>query len=150
MVWRFLSAMHRYDAGRTLPIMHAAQLTTPQLAVLEFVHAPRTVSAVALHVGLSRPATSQMIDKLVRRRLVRRSEGTEDRREKAVVSSAKGEALLKTIARARSARFDASLLVLSSPVAAKLAATLSEVVEELDQAQPPSPEVRRSVRAVRP
>jgi hypothetical protein len=41
------------------------------------------------------------------------------------------------------------MLVLSSPVAARLAATLAEVVAELDRAQPPSPTVRRSVRAVR-
>jgi len=44
----------------------------------------------------------------------------------------------------------AMMLVLSSPVAARLAATLAEVVAELDQAQPPSPDLRRSVRAVKP
>jgi DNA-binding MarR family transcriptional regulator len=136
LVWHFLTAMHRYDAGRTLPILHAAKLTTPQLAVLEFVHVPRTMSAVALCIGLSRPATSQMIDKLVARRLVRRFEGTEDRREKAVLLSAKGGALLKRIARARVARFDASLAALPSAVAAKLATTLAEVIEELDKAHP--------------
>jgi DNA-binding MarR family transcriptional regulator len=83
MVTRFMSMMHRYDAGRTLPLMHAPKLTTPQFAVLEFVRHLRTVSAVAVHVGLSRPATSQMIDKLADRRLVRRSEGLADRRERA-------------------------------------------------------------------
>jgi DNA-binding MarR family transcriptional regulator len=143
LVWQFLTAMHRYDAGRTLPILHAANLTTPQLAVLEFVHLPRTMSAVALHIGLSRPATSQMIDKLVRRRLVRRSEGTKDRREKAVLLSAKGDSLLKNITRARAARFDASLAVLSPAVVAKLAVALADVVQELDKAQPQSPAVGR-------
>jgi DNA-binding MarR family transcriptional regulator len=149
LVWRFLGAMHRYDAGRTVPLLHAAQLTTPQLAVLEFVRVPRTVSAVAVHLALSRPATSQMIGKLVHRHLVRRSEGPKDRREKAVLLSAKGAALLERIARARAARFDASLAVLSSPVAAKLAVTLGEVVEELDKAQPPSPRVGRATKSVR-
>jgi DNA-binding MarR family transcriptional regulator len=84
--------MHRYDAGRTLPILHAAKLTTPQVAVLEFVREPQTVSAVANYLGLSRPATSQLIDKLVRGRLISRKEGTIDRRERSVILNAKGRA----------------------------------------------------------
>jgi hypothetical protein len=53
-----MGAMHRYHAGRTLPILHAVRLTTPQLAVLEFTRQPQTVSAVATYLGLSRPATN--------------------------------------------------------------------------------------------
>ena len=135
LVGRFLSEMHRHDAGRTLPLMHAAKLTTPQLAVLEFVCVSRTVSAVAIHVGLSRPATSQMINKLVHRQLVRRSEGVPDRREKALLLSAKGVALLGRISAARAARFEASLAVLSPRAAARLRRALEETVAELDKAQ---------------
>ena len=90
LVTLFLGEMHRFDAGRTLPLLHAAKLTTPQLAALEFVFERRTISAVASYLGLSRPATSQMIHKLVRRGLVRRFEGATDRREKAVVLTPKG------------------------------------------------------------
>jgi DNA-binding MarR family transcriptional regulator len=136
LVGRFLGEMHRYDAGRTLPLLHAARLTTPQLAVLEFVRAGRTVSAVAEHVGLSRPATSQMINKLVERGLVRRSENAEDRRERAVVLSAKGKILLERIARARAWRFEASLAVLPPRVANRLRGALEEVVEVLDRRYP--------------
>jgi len=134
LIGRFLSEMHRYDAGRTLPLMHAAKLTTPQLAVLEFVRVSRTVSAVAVHLGLSRPATSQMINKLVHRKLVRRSEGAVDRREKALIVSAKGIALLERISAARAARFEASLAVLSPRAAARLRRALEETVAELDKA----------------
>jgi hypothetical protein len=67
LVSQFLTEMYRYDAGRTLPILHASKLTTPQLAVLEFARTPCTVSAAAEHVGLSRPATSQLVQKLVER-----------------------------------------------------------------------------------
>src|ERR1035438_4024729 len=94
LVYRFLGAMRRYDAGLTLPILRAAKLTTPQLAMLEFTREPHTVSAVANCLGLSRPATSQLIDKLVRGRFVRRLEGTMDRRERNVILSAKGKALV--------------------------------------------------------
>jgi DNA-binding MarR family transcriptional regulator len=134
LVARFMGEMHRFDVGRTLGIMHSAKLTTPQMGVLEFVRSPRTVSAVALHVGLSLPATSQMIEKLVRRRLVRRSESAVDRRERAVVLSASGKALLERIARARSARFEASLAVLPPRAAARLEAVLIEVVGALEKA----------------
>jgi DNA-binding MarR family transcriptional regulator len=143
---RFLSEMHRYDAGRTLPLMHAAKLTTPQLALLEFVRVSRTVSAAAVHVGLSRPATSQMLNKLVHRRLVRRSEGVVDRREKAVTLTAKGAELLKSISAARTARFAASLAVLSPRVAARLLGALKESTTALDKAHAPS---RKSSRRPR-
>jgi DNA-binding MarR family transcriptional regulator len=139
LVSRFMRELHRYDAGRTLPLMHVAKLTTPQLAVLEFVRVSRTVSAVAVHVGLSRPATSQMINKLVDRRLVRRSEGVVDRREKSVTTSAKGIALLERISAARLARFEASLTILSPRVAARLMGALQETVAALARAHASSP-----------
>lgn len=127
-----MHAMHAHDAGRTLPLLHAARLTTPQLAVLEHIRMPRTVSAIANHVGLSRPATSQMIEKLVQRRLVRRFEGSRDRREKAVVLSASGIALLDRIAAARTARFADSLSVLPARIATRLAVALAEAVAILE------------------
>lgn len=136
LVARFLAEMHRYDAGRTLPILHAARITTPQLAALEFVREPKTMSAVAVHLGLSRPATSQLIDKLARGGLVRRTEGAIDRRERNVVLSAKGKSLVGRIAAARAARFNASLAVLSRPAAARLATALGAVVAAPEQAQP--------------
>ena len=132
LVVRFMSAMHRYDDDRTLALMHAEKLTTPQLAVLEFVRVPRTVSVIAVHVGLSRPATSQTINKLVKRRLVRRSEGTLDRREKAVALSASGTTLLEKISRFRSARFRASLAALSPATGGRLGVVLESVVAELE------------------
>jgi DNA-binding MarR family transcriptional regulator len=126
--------MHRYDGGRTLPLLHAAKLTMPRLAVLEYVGMARTVSAVADYAGLSRPATSYMIDKLVRSGYVRRSEGVQDRRERSVVLTAKGSALLERVHAARVARFEASLGVLGPRVAGRLQSALVEVVEELDRA----------------
>jgi DNA-binding MarR family transcriptional regulator len=128
--------MHRYDAGRTLPILHAAKLTTPQLAVLEFTREPRTVSAVAIYLGLSKPATSQLIDKLVRSHLVLRTQSKVDRRERTVIISTKGKTLLARIAVARTARFDASLAVLPRAIADKFELILAEIVEVLGNAEP--------------
>ncbi len=135
LVYDFMSAMHRYDAGRTMPILHEAGLTPPQLAVLESAREPRTVSAVATYLGLSRPATSQLIDKLVRSGLVRRIENTKDRRERNVVLSPKGKLLLEKIAAARAARFNSSLAVLAPHTVAKLESILTEVISALDKAK---------------
>ncbi len=142
LVWRFLAEMHRHDAGRTLPILHASKLTTPQMAVLEFSREPRTVSAIAEHVGLSQPATSQMVEKLVRRGLVRRDLGAIDRRERSVRLSGKGRSLLEAVGKARVVRFDASLSVLPAALAQKLARVLSEVAVTLGAAKKPRPAAR--------
>lgn len=140
LVGQFMQAMHRCDGGRTLPLLHAAKLTMPQMAVLEYVAAPRTVSAVADYIGLSRPATSYMLDKLVRRGFVRRSEGKVDRRERSVVLTAKGAALLHRIHATRVARFEASLAGLSPQAATRLVRALTAVMAELDSVRNLSPE----------
>ena len=132
-MYRFMHAMHRYDSGRTLPILHAARLTTPQIAVLEFTRESQTMSAVAIYLGLSRPATSQLVDRLVRVGLVRRAEGTVDRRQRHVILSAKGRSLVDRVAAARAARFDSSLAVLEPALVARLESVLSEVVGTLDE-----------------
>lgn len=139
LVQRFLSSMHCYDAGRTLPILHAAGLTTAQLAVLEFAREPQKVSTVATYLGLSRPATSQLVDKLVRGGLIRRVEGSVDRRQRNVILSAKGKALVARIEAAKAARFDASLAVLAPAVAARFELILAEVVDALSGTGTPFP-----------
>ena len=131
LLTRFLGEMYRFEAGRTLPMLHAQKLTTPQLATLEFVFELRTISSVASYLGLSRPATSQMIHKLVRRGLVRRSEGTIDRREKAVILTPRGKRLLKTVTAVRTARLAASVPSLPPRAANRLKGALSEAVRHL-------------------
>jgi len=117
-----------------LPLLHNAKLTTPQLAALEFVFERRTISTVASYLGLSRPATSQMIHKLVRRGLVRRSEGAADRREKTVELTTKGRLLLEQVAAARSARFAESVSVLPKRVVQRLKGALREAVGHMEKA----------------
>ena len=126
-----MRAMHRFDRGRTLPILHAAGLTTPQLAALELTREPRLVSEVATFLGLSRPATSQLVDKLVRGGLVRRTLGTTDRRQRHVVLTSKGGSLIERVAAARASRFEASLASVPPGLATRFASVLAEVVTAL-------------------
>jgi DNA-binding MarR family transcriptional regulator len=134
LVVRFLDEIHRFEAGYTLPLLHAAKLTTLQLTALEFVAEPRTVSSVAAYLGLSRPATSQMIQKLVRRKLVQRSEGAVDRRERSVMLAPKGKILLEKISAARSSRISSSISVLPKRTSKRLKGALRETVRSLDKA----------------
>jgi DNA-binding MarR family transcriptional regulator len=131
LVVGFMRAMHRHDGGRTLPLLHRSGLTTPQLAMLELLRAPLTVSALAQRLGLSKPATSQMVDKLVRKRLVHRSEGSVDRRQRSLVASGKGRALLGRVTAARTARFEASLAPLPRELQGRLRRVLADVVVAL-------------------
>jgi MarR family transcriptional regulator, organic hydroperoxide resistance regulator len=133
LVARFLGEMHRHDAGRTLPLLHAAKLTTTQLAALEFVSDPRSISDVASFLGLSLPATSQMIHKLVRRGLVRRSESVSDRREKTVLLGARGKILIEKISSARATRFAASISLMPPRSVARLKGALQEAVRHIEK-----------------
>jgi DNA-binding MarR family transcriptional regulator len=68
-----------------------------------------------------------------------------DRRERNLILSAKGKALVARIAAARAARFDASLAVLAPAVAARFELILAEVVDALGETSvPASPSQSRS------
>ena len=135
LVAAFMAEMHRYDHGRTLPLLNRANLTAAQLAMLEVLRQPQTMSAVARTLGLSRPATSQMIEKLVQKKLVRRTEGAADRRQRTVELSPRGKALRESIHAARALRFEASLAVLPPPLRDRLAKVLGEVAEAFHRAR---------------
>jgi DNA-binding MarR family transcriptional regulator len=64
-----------------------------------------TVSDLADAIGRSPSATSRLIDGLVRRRLVERREEVEDRRQRTVWLTLRGQALLRVVDRARADQF---------------------------------------------
>ena len=128
-----MRAMHRYDGGRTIPILHGARLTSGQLAALELARRPRTVSSIADELGLSRPATSHIVATLVRARFIRRTEGAHDKRERNVSLTRKGHALLGRVAQARAARFERSFASVPPALAERLATVLRDVITTLDR-----------------
>ncbi|MBF6606680.1 MAG: MarR family winged helix-turn-helix transcriptional regulator [Candidatus Limnocylindrales bacterium] len=64
-----------------------------------------TVSDLADMLGRSPSATSRLVDGLVRRRLVERRPETEDRRQKTLTLTQRGQALLRVVDRARADQF---------------------------------------------
>ena len=79
------------------------RLTRVQLRVLTLVaNTPTTtISEVASFLGVSRPAASKSVGRLVSRGLVERRESPEDRRSQSITLSSKGRALMQTYEQAR-------------------------------------------------
>ena len=78
-----------------------------QLAALYVLadSATRTIGELAETLGRSPSATSRLIDGLVRRRLVERRPEAEDRRQRSLVLTPRGRALLRVFDRARADQF---------------------------------------------
>lgn len=64
-----------------------------------------TVADLAEAIGRSSSATSRLVDGLVRRRLVERRAETEDRRQRTLWLTLRGQALLRVVDRARADQF---------------------------------------------
>ena len=79
------------------------ELSLTQLATLYVLDAGETVTlgGLAARVGRSVSATSRLVDGLVRRGLVERTEHPDDRRTRALALSPDGDALLRRLERTR-------------------------------------------------
>jgi DNA-binding MarR family transcriptional regulator len=79
----FASAVEQIVERKLLEEIAGRHLTLSQFKLLKMVALTeaRTISDVALFLGVSNAAASKSVDKLVRRKLLRRAEGQPDRRE---------------------------------------------------------------------
>ncbi len=100
---QLMALMHRKVTGETLSIMHEAGLTLPQMVAMHALkHAgAQSVGGLAEQLNLSTSAASHMVERLVERGFVERTEDPEDRRQKRVALAAGGEALLEQLWRSR-------------------------------------------------
>jgi DNA-binding MarR family transcriptional regulator len=80
---------------------------------------------------MSLPAVSQMVDRLFRLGLLSRAEDAEDRRRKRLATTAKADALLDRLTRARGAEYSRGVARLSPALRKELAAVLQKAVREL-------------------
>ena len=80
-----------------LKVMNSLELTIPQAMTLKLLHegGVHSVGDIAKRTGLSKPATSHLVDRLVRMGLVERTEDPNDRRQKQIDVSQKGENLFR-------------------------------------------------------
>ncbi len=131
----------QHVVGRSIDGLHALlqehHLSLPQLGALHFLRAEGTqsVSAIAHHVQLSLAATSHLIERLVQRGLLARTEDPSDRRQKRVDLTDEGRALVSGIQAEAMASLDALLATVPNDLRQRLDHDLRDV---LDALEPPS------------
>jgi DNA-binding MarR family transcriptional regulator len=83
-----------------------AELTAPQMKVLKLIaqSQAQTIGDVATFLGVSDAAASKTVDRLVRRKLVRRTEREADRRANELALTAAGARIVAEYASARNRR----------------------------------------------
>ncbi|HEX5241303.1 MAG TPA: MarR family transcriptional regulator [Candidatus Limnocylindrales bacterium] len=113
---------------RELVVGFASQLADlrlgfTQLAALYVLAdgATTTVGELAELLGRSPSATSRLVDGLVRRRLVERRPEPEDRRQRALALTHRGQAILRAVDRARADQFLTAVRPLPTPERALVA-----------------------------
>lgn len=128
-----MSHLNRRTAGDTLRMMNEHGLSMAQMVtLLALAHVSvLSVSAIAQILRLSLPATSHLVDRLVRAELVRRSEDPEDRRAKRVALTARGTSFVRKLEAARTREVAQVFNHLSSEARARLGDTLVLVIAEL-------------------
>jgi DNA-binding MarR family transcriptional regulator len=80
-------------------VIQEGEMTFSQLNALynSFQEGPKTIAQIAGSAGLSHPAASRMVDRLVRAGLMSRTEDASDRRRKTVVATDSGLEKLKAM-----------------------------------------------------
>jgi DNA-binding MarR family transcriptional regulator len=104
-----------------------------------------SLSDLAEQLGVGMPTTSKLVEDLVTRRLVRRTDATEDRRRLALQLTPSGEARLAEALDVASARIATLMAPLSEAEKAQLAASVARLLELLG----PDARRRKPARAQR-
>ena len=113
-------------------VVNEADLTLPQIIILGLLQqGTQTVSGLAESLRLTPGAVSRLVDRMVRKGLVSRREGNDDRRQKALSLTPAGRRLRDRVESARIGGFAAALSDLDPPLARELKDVLKRVVAKL-------------------
>jgi len=107
----------------------AQELTVPQFRVLAYLsgHAGGSLSEVAEHIGLTRPAMSVLVDGLVGQKLVTRQTDPDDRRRLTLTLTRAGQSLYGAARQHSQAQLAARLETLTPEERAALLNTLEQL-----------------------
>lgn len=130
---RLLRIFMRHSVDDMTALLKEHALSMPQIGALQLVRAegPQTVSSVADHLNLSLGATSHLVERLVQKDLVARTEDPADRRQKLVSLRPAGRALIAEIDRRSAASMEALLQNVSEPSRAALYEAVERALREL-------------------
>ena len=128
----FMGLVHAGFAGDAMTIMAEAGLTMPQIVALHvLVHGPQPNHGLVDQLRLSASATSHLIDQLVKKGFVDRSEDPTDRRQKRIAITDAGSELLRRLAQARTDEFARALMTIEPATRLTLVTALERAVAEL-------------------
>jgi DNA-binding MarR family transcriptional regulator len=130
---RFMHLYMRRTIRDMQVLLRELHLSMPQMGTLHFLAAEggQSVSAIADHLNLSLAATSHLVERLVQRDLLTRSEDPHDRRLKRVELAPGGVALVEGIQRQAAAAFDELLEPLPSELRERFERATLEVLAVL-------------------
>jgi MarR family transcriptional regulator, organic hydroperoxide resistance regulator len=113
-------------------VVNEADLTLPQIIILGLLlEGPQTVSGLSEMLRLTPGAVSRLVDRMVRKGLVIRREGNDDRRQKMLSPTPAGRRMHHRLERARTGSFASALSELDSTLAKELKNVLKRVVATL-------------------
>ena len=113
-------------------VVNEADLTLPQIIILGLLQqGPQTVSSLSEMIKLTPGAVSRLVDRMVRKGLVSRREGNDDRRQKMLSLTSAGRRLRERVERASTGSFAAALSELDADLAADLKDVMMHVIAVL-------------------
>jgi DNA-binding MarR family transcriptional regulator len=123
-----------HRSGLVLALMNSEAITLPQVLLMSRVERLGSASPSDLAEGsrASAAAMSQMIERLVRQRLLERAEDSTDRRRKAIRLTPRARVLLRKLKAARSTDYELGLSSLSRKLREELAAALERAVAQIE------------------
>jgi DNA-binding MarR family transcriptional regulator len=126
-------ALLRDPMRQTIKFLHKHELSYAAVVALMTLRdrGSQSISDLSTEIGLSLAATSQLVDKLVKDGLVRRTATEPDRRRKEVALAAKGQTFLDRVESAHSTAAVQVLLRLRPASLRKLTHTFEATLAEL-------------------
>jgi DNA-binding MarR family transcriptional regulator len=138
LIQQLLAGVRQAYPGDTLAIMADSGLTMPQIVTLNILgsQGAHGVSEMAGRLGLSKAATSHLVDMLVKGGFINRVEDGSDRRRKRISITAKGGRFLERLLKSRNEDFDRALGGLPDGLREEFNLALKKVVDEMKDRQP--------------
>jgi DNA-binding MarR family transcriptional regulator len=126
--------LNKSGQSTALGAMHESGLTLPQIVVLHVLQrGPSRISTLSEYLHLSMSATSSLVQRLFEEALITRDEDPDDRRQKRVELTRKGEALIDHLDRERAEGVSRGLAQLPAPLRAELVDVATRVLEHLKE-----------------
>ena len=140
LIGELMFLLNRKTTGESLAYINEHGLTLTQLMTLHVLkdQGPLAVCDISQALKLSLPATSHLVDRLFKNKLVARSEDQEDRRRKRISITKRGNDLVEHLARSRIRDLSQASATLPDELASRFIEILELVVAQLRSEIKPS------------